>query len=72
MVLPNECVQTGASSKCLGCQKQLKPAARRTGGGGWAIWYWCSSCGPHTRESGYYKNEVEARAALDSGNYRRE
>lgn len=71
MVMRGECVQTGAPTACLDCHKELKPQVLRSNGG-WYIGYRCPDCGPHTRESAYYRNEKEAQEAFESGNYGRE
>jgi hypothetical protein len=70
MVLPGETVATGASDKCLDCQKQLKPRVLFSPAG-YYVGYLCDSHGPHSRESGYYGSSEEAQTALDEGTYSR-
>ncbi len=64
---PGETIRSGASDIC--CVSKL-PFEVLKSNAGWYIGTWCAVHGPYTRESGYYRTEQEAKAALDSGNVR--
>lgn len=46
---------------CDECGARVEPSVCQSNAG-YYVGYWC--CGPMTRESGYYKHEAEAHAAL--------
>ena len=71
MVLPGETVATGAPMACLDCKKALKVRVCKSAAG-YYVGFLCPDCGPHSRESGYYKTEKEAEEALYSGKYERD
>ena len=67
MTLPGETIATGAPRTCPECGstptlRVLKSAA------GYYIGTMCH-CGPYSRESGYYKNYLDAKADLESGEF---
>lgn len=51
-------------SICEDCGETM-PLDVHKSAAGWYIGRFCKNCGPHSRESGYFKNEKEARDALD-------
>ncbi len=63
-MLHGECLCSGASSTCPDCKTLVTLDVHRSAAG-WYIGTYCG-CGPYTRESGYYRTEDEARAALST------
>ena len=76
MVLPREAIQTGGSSKCTDCGAEM-PIRVLHSNAGYYLGTMCEvgmgngDCGPHSRESGYYKTEALAQEALDNDDYSR-
>jgi len=70
MVLPGETIATGASDQCPDCKLKLVLQVLHSPAG-YYIGTWCH-CGPYSRESGYYKNSLEAEVALMQGGFERE
>lgn len=69
MTLPRETLATGAATQCPTCHVVLTVDIHRSNAG-WYIGTWCE-CGPHSRESGYFRTAAKAREALRVGGYRR-
>jgi hypothetical protein len=69
MVMPGETVATGASDTCKDCGVKMTPQVCRSSAG-YYVGCQCN-CGPYSRESSYFKNEVDATRALHLGNYSR-
>ena len=65
MVLPRETIRTGAPDTCPTCQQRLVLDVHRSAGG-YYVGTYCK-CGPYSRESGYYRDEAQARQALRTG-----
>lgn len=69
MALLGEC--TGKNViKCDDCGKLMFIEVLHSNAG-YYIGFHCSSCGPYSRESGYYKKSIDAQKALDSGDFDR-
>ena len=68
-MMQNETVSTGTKATCPDCNQMHGPKILRSAAG-YYIGYMCN-CGPHSRESGYYKTASEAQACLDTGTYGR-
>lgn len=66
MVLKGETVATGASDRCVDCDVVLEIGVYSSMAG-YYIGYFCDYCGPHSRESGYYRTREDAQRALESG-----
>ena len=64
-----ETLASGAPRVCEDCDVHLVLEVHHSGGG-YYIGTRCD-CGPYSRESGYYKTEEAAQAALETGNYGR-
>lgn len=69
MTLPGETLATGAAATCSDCHVEVRLGVYKSAAG-YYIGTWCD-CGPYTRESGYYRFEVDAKAALANGTYYR-
>lgn len=69
MVLFGECVGD-VETVCLECNLKLRIKVLRSAAG-YYIGFFCSNCGPYSRESGYYGTEREAQKALENGSYSR-
>ncbi len=63
MMFQGETVLSGAQTSCFECGTELEMKVCRSGAG-YYVGYWCDTDGPHTRETGYFKTELEAEAAL--------
>lgn len=68
-MLAGETIQTGASNKCPDCGTELKLRVLHSNAG-YYVGTMCS-CGPHSRESGYYKKRETAQKDLDAGMFDR-
>ena len=64
-MLQGETVQDSAT-KCMVCRTTLYIRVLKSAAGHY-IGFFCSECGPHSRESGYYPTREAAQAALDGG-----
>lgn len=69
MTIEGETLETGAPCVCANCGARVVLGVWRSAAG-YYVGTRCS-CGPYTRESGYYRTEDEGRAALASGEYGR-
>ena len=69
MSLPGETIGDGAAPPCDECGSMPKLDVYLSGAG-YYIGTYCS-CGPYSRESGYYRTRELAQADLDSGAYGR-
>jgi hypothetical protein len=69
MALPGECVND-TKTNCLDCGAELTIDVQKSGAG-YYIGFFCNSCGPYSRESGYYRSYEEAEKALNTGAYGR-
>jgi len=67
MTLPGECVND-TETTCYECGTKLAIEVQRSAAG-YYVGFFCSRCGPYSRESGYYPTIERARQALDSGSY---
>lgn len=66
IALPGE---TGhVDQPCVVCG-QILPAKILRSPAGFYIGTFCPRCGPHSRESGYFRDAEAAQIALDSGAY---
>lgn len=63
-MLPGETVATGAPSTCSDCGNELELEVCRSGGG-YFLGYFCGQHGQHSRETGYFRSEEEAKKALE-------
>jgi len=69
MVLPKETIARGADATCSDCG--VTPTLGvYSSQAGFYIGTYCD-CGPYSRESGYYKTQEEAEAALKKGDFER-
>ena len=69
MTLPGECV--GEPTKiCHECSTELAIDIQKSAAG-YYVGFFCPTCGPYSRESGYYRSYEEAEAALSTGSYGR-
>ena len=78
MVMQGETIQTGASSECPNCGREM-PLQVCHSNAGYYIGTMCcldvdtfeelGHCQPYSRESGYYKSKEEAQAALNGDNF---
>lgn len=64
-MIPGETIRSGAANPCPDC-KLFMGFEVLMSGGGFYVGTECD-CGPHTRESGYYRSREEAQTALDEG-----
>lgn len=55
------------TTTCTGCNKTLHLKVCRSAAG-WYIGYFCSTCGPYSRESHYYRTMEGAETALEDRN----
>lgn len=69
MIIKGETIATGASRKCSDCGETPPLEVLRSPAGSY-IGTRCQ-CGPFSRESGYYKTDEEAKAALNNNTYKR-
>jgi len=69
MTQPGECVYATRTA-CFSCGTELAVKVC-VSGAGFYIGFFCSNCGPYSRESGYFCTREEAEVALNSGNYGR-
>ena len=65
MALPGECIHD-TQTVCMECGTELNIQVLRSAAG-YYIGFFCPTCGPYSRESGYYRSREEAEEAL-SGN----
>lgn len=65
-----ETIAGGADDKCTECGAAL-PLGVCSSAAGYYVGTWCDTCGPYSRESGYYKTRDEAERALASGDFGR-
>lgn len=68
-MINGETIATGAPSTCEDCGYTLPLTVCRSAAG-YYVGTQCS-CGPYSRESGYYGTSKEAQEALDSGDFGR-
>jgi hypothetical protein len=68
MALPGEIGH--GNTNCMDCGEFL-PLKVCMSAAGYYVGTWCDNCGPYSRESGYYRTEELAQAALDSGEFGR-
>lgn len=68
-MIEGETLATGAREVCSECRMRVEPDVYLSGAG-FYIGTRCL-CGPYTRESGYYRSEVEAQNALEQKSYSR-
>ncbi|HUZ95375.1 MAG TPA: hypothetical protein VMU57_10715 [Edaphobacter sp.] len=66
-MLPGETIASGAPRTCRNCLKHMEDEVLRSAAGYYIGTVW--DCGPYSRESGYYRTEADAKAALQSGIY---
>lgn len=69
-MIAGETIASGAPSTCGDCFVKPPYEVLRSAAG-YYIGNVCE-CGPYTRESGYYRNEVEAEAAIHLGSFSRD
>jgi len=69
MSLPGETIADGAAPRCEDCGRMPRLDVYKSGAGFYVGTY--CSCGPYTRESGYYSTQELAQTALHSGAYSR-
>jgi hypothetical protein len=69
MALPGETVGE-KSCICMDCGAELHIKVCRSEAG-YYIGFWCNTCGPYSRESGYYSTAEKAQIALDNDEYYR-
>ena len=70
MAIQGETIALGAPSTCPDCATKLEPRVCQSAGG-YYVGTRCS-CGPYSRESGYYRTQAEASAALAERSYHRQ
>ena len=64
-MIPGETLATGASPICPDCDVTVSLGVMHSGGGYYVgTKCQCETGGPYTRETGYYKEELEAEMAL--------
>ena len=63
MALPGE-LKGFDGTNCEHCGARLELGIQRSAAGCY-LGYWCSCCGPYSRETGYYQTRVSAEAALE-------
>jgi len=68
MAIPGETV--GAGTIICECGEPMPLQVCRSAAG-YYLGHFCWSCGPYSRESGYYQTPEAAQAALDSGRFGR-
>lgn len=66
--MPGETIASGAPATCPECG--VTPDMKVYLTCGYYVGTWCD-CGPYSRESGYYRTEEEAEAALRTGEFGR-
>ena len=64
-MIPGECVED-VTTACTECNEKLDIGVYQSNAG-YYIGFWCPNCGPYSRESRYYRNEVEASVDLQLG-----
>jgi hypothetical protein len=69
MALPGECVND-TKTVCSECGNGMVIDVHKSAAG-YYIGFFCSMCGPYSRESGYYRSYEEAEKALTAGTYYR-
>jgi len=69
MTLPGECVNNSQTA-CMECSTSLGIQVLCSAAG-YYVGFFCSHCGPYSRESGYYATHEEAEHALNNGSYGR-
>jgi len=69
MTLPGECVNE-TSTICHECGTELSIDIQKSAAG-YYVGFFCMTCGPYSRESGYYRSYEEAEKALNTGAYGR-
>ena len=67
MTLPGETVGT-IETECFECQRVLNIEVLCSAAG-YYIGFFCLTCGPYSRESGYYKTSRDAKKALNNDTY---
>ena len=65
MALPGECIHT-SHTVCIECGTEL-PLKVYSSAAGYYIGFFCTNCGPYSRESSYFGNREEAESALSRG-----
>lgn len=66
MTVIGETLLTGAPDVCLDCQSTISPVCVMRSYAGYYIGTYCPSCGPYSRESGYFKDRKDAQRELQS------
>ena len=71
-MLDGECVEA-LETNCSECGEHLDIGVYQSNAG-YYIGFWCPNCGPYSRESRYYRSEVEADVdlQLDHWTHRRD
>ena len=69
MTLPGECVGE-PTTICHECSTELAIDIQKSAAG-YYVGFFCPTCGPYSRESGYYRTYEEAEKALSTGSYGR-
>jgi hypothetical protein len=64
-MLPGETTEGELTRSCTECSAEL-PLGVCKSPAGYFIGYWCNSCGPAGRETGYFGTDREANDALES------
>ena len=74
MVLPEETVgdidRKPKKARCSTCEEPMYIGVYKSAAG-YYIGFFCTGCGPYSRESCYYDSREEAERHLDNGNYHR-
>tara|TARA_R110000765_G_scaffold334881_1_gene425216 strand:- start:28 stop:246 length:219 start_codon:yes stop_codon:yes gene_type:complete len=71
LTIEGETIATGAPLDCGGPDCGVTGPRLCMSAAGWYIGFRCISCGPYSRESGYYATPDEAQQALDLDDYSR-
>jgi len=71
-MLPGETIGNGAlyNGDCPDCGEPM-PVEVCHSAAGFYIGTFCATCGPYSRESGYYPTREKAQDVLERGNYER-
>ena len=69
MTLPGECVND-TTTTCHECGTELTLDIQKSAAG-YYVGFFCMTCGPYSRESGYYRSYEEAEKDLSKGTYAR-
>jgi hypothetical protein len=66
-MIGGECVGD-SETFCMDCKAHLKIKVCRSAAG-YYVGFFCDTCGPYSRESGYYATAAEAQKDLDNEAY---